>query len=488
MRKSTFLVSLLLCAAGAMAQAPKKFIRMRTKAPKTAVAKKMSAAMFRADLSGKRKADAGQAVSLWKPTAEVFYIYEEGEWLPMASSTMTYDKAGNPLTVIIDEDGLLTRTTYTYDANNMQICNVLESDESGSGEEWIYEEKTENTYDPVVTDFMTSKMEYKWDDVESDWGPGDKQSQRKTVTRDAEGRVVSVERSAYFSYTDSWDVDSRIDITYDEATGKAVTYAYRQSEGFDPETGKIVLGAPTVYRNIEWENTDGQILEDFDGLLLGANRFKKADTYWGEDEDAELMEHCEVVYQAGKKDFVLTVTSADGMEKMVNTYTVTDENGSFVEEHAYYMDENEDGDLTEDECIRESLVMKYDKYGNCTLEEYRGQETPDGELEMISGTRTLYTYDEATNAVEEALQEEYMVEYDDESGEVISGQYEPMMKITYSDFADVTAVRSVTTADAGRAVTVYNLQGVAVGTSTDSLPAGIYLVKKGTAAYKVVKR
>ena len=195
-----------------------------------------------------------------------------------------------------------------------------------------------------------------------------------------------------------------------------------------------------------------------------------------------------MTYQEGKADFVFTATLADGTEKMVKTYTVTDENGSFVEEHAYYMDENEDGELTEDECSRESLVMKYDKYGNCTLEEYRGQETPADELEMISGTRTVYTYNEAANAVEEALQEEYMVEYDDESGEVISGQYEPTMKIVYSDFADVTAVRSVTTADAGRAVTVYNLQGVAVGTSTDSLPAGIYIVKKGTVAYKVVKR
>ncbi len=488
MRKSTFLVSLLLCAAGATAQVSKKSIRMRTKAPKTAVTKKLSEALFRADLVGKRKAAAAQPVSLWKPTAEVFYIYEEGEWLPMATSTLTYDKAGNLLTVTTDEDGWLTRNTYTYDANNMQVCNVLESDESGSGEEWIYEEKTEKTYDPVVTDFMTSKMEYKWDDVENDWGPGNKQSQRKTVTRDAKGRVILVERSAYFSYTDSWDVDSRIDITYDEATGKAVTYAYRQSEGFDPETGKVLLGAPTVYRNIEWENTDGQILEDFDGLLLGANRFKKADTYWGEGEDAELAEHCEVVYKEGKADFVLTVTSADGMEKTVNTYTVTDENGSLVEEHAYYMDENEDGDLTEDECIRESLVMKYDKFGNCTLEEYRGQETPADELEMISGTRTVYTYDETTGAVKEALQEEYMVEYDDESEEVISGQYEPMMKIVYSDFADVTAVRNVTTGNSDQAVAVYNLQGVVVGTSTSGLPAGIYIVKKGTSTYKVVKK
>lgn len=487
MKKFTFLAILLLCTVGTTAQVSKKSIRTRLKTPKTVVTDKLSALQLQKAAFNKQKAASQQSV--WKPGSETFYIYEEGEWLPVASSTMTYDKAGNPLTVTMDEDGMLMRSTYTYDANNMRTSETVETDESGSGEEWIYDTKTVQTYDPIVTDFVTSKMEYSWDDVESNWGPGNKQSQKRTVTRDAKGRVTSLEITAYFSYTDSWDIVSRTDISYDEATGKAVTYAYRQADSLDPETGKIILGSPTTYKNIEWENTDGQILKDFDELVLGANRFKKADIYSGEGEEEELLGSYEVVYTEGKADFVLTGLSADGMEKEVRTYTTTDGNGSFTEEIAYYMDEDEDGELTEEECVRESLIMQYDEQGNRTLEEYHAQETPDSEDEIIGGSRTIYTYDETTKAVKEAVEEEYFVEYDDESGDIISAGYEPLGKIVYSDFTDVT-VTSIQTAatEAGATKAIYNLQGIAVGTSTDNLPAGIYIVKKDNKTYKMIKK
>lgn len=488
MKKFTLLVSLLLCTASVTAQVSQKSIRTRLKAPKSVVTGKISAQQLKKKISGKRKTAA--ALPIWMPESEKFYIYEDGEWLLMASSSLTYDKAGNPLTVTMDEDGWLTRNTYAYDSNNMMISNIEENDESGSGEEWLYSTKTTKTYDPVVTDFVTSVMEYEWDDVESNWGPGNKQSKKYEVTRDDKGRVTSLEISAYFSYTDSWDIVSRVDITYDAATGKAVTYSYRQADEYDPDTQKTVLGAPTVYKNIEWENTNGQILSEFDELLLGDNRFKKADVYYGagegEDGDAEFGGHFEVTYVEGKADFVCTGISADRMEKEVHTYTTTDENGSFVEEIAYYMDENEDGEFTDDECVRESLIMEYDKLGNCTLEEYRGQEEPGAPYEIIGGSRTTYTYDDSTGAVKEALQEEYSVEYD-ENDEPLSGQYVPMGKIVYEDFKDVTAIESVMNDSQGTKA-IYNLHGVAVGVSTDNLPAGIYIVKKGSKAYKMIKR
>lgn len=182
MKKFTLLVSLLLCTAGVTAQVSQKSIRTRLKAPKSVVVGKISAQQLKKKISGKRKTAA--ALPIWMPESEKFYIYEDGEWLLMANSTLTYDKAGNPLTVTMDEDGWLTRNTYTYDSNNMMISDIEENDESGSGEEWLYSTKTTKTYDPVVTDFITSTMEYKWDDVESNWGPGDKQSRKYEVTRD----------------------------------------------------------------------------------------------------------------------------------------------------------------------------------------------------------------------------------------------------------------------------------------------------------------
>lgn len=220
--------------------------------------------------------------------------------------------------------------------------------------------------------------------------------------------------------------------------------------------------------------------------MLGANRFKKADLYSGEGEEEELVGHYEVTYAEGKADFVVTGISADGMEKEVRTYTTTDANGSFVEEIAYYTDEDENGTLTEEECIRESLVMKYDHLGNCTLEEYHGQEMPGADDEIMGGSRTTYTYDETTGAVTEALQEEYAVIYGDDD-EIVSAQYEPYAKIVYSNLTDVTPVQAIEREQRG-VDAVYNLQGVAVGTSTDNLPAGIYIIREGGKAGKIVKR
>lgn len=479
MRNFTLLAALLLCASASTAQLPRKTL-LKKAVPAATTGKAQTAQKAKASLC-KRKATAAQP--LWRAATEEFYIYDGGEWMLMDNTTLTFDQAGNPLTTVVDEDGYLTRTTYTYDANNKETSATVENDESGTGEEWIYDTRTVKTYDPVVTDFMTSKMEYMWDDVAADWGPGNKQSQRKTVTRDAQGRVTSVEITAYFSFNDSWGIVSRTDIAYDEATGKATSYAYRQADDIDPATGMAVLGSPTVYKNLEWLETDGQLVGDIDDMLLGANRFTKADIYDGEGEDEIPIGTYEVTYTDGKEDFVVTGLSADGMEKEVRTYTTTDANGSFTEEIAYYYDENEDGEFTDDECERESLVMTYDAQGNTTLEEYRSGD------EIMEGSRTTYTYDPTTQAVTEALTEIYSVEYDDETEEIISEGYQPMGKVVYSDFIDATVTAIGTAASATTdTVRVYNLQGVSAGTSVKNLPAGIYIIQKGERTYKMLKK
>ena len=51
----------------------------------------------------------------------------------------------------------------------------------------------------------------------------------------------------------------------------------------------------------------------------------------------------------------------------------------------------------------------------------------------------------------------------------------------------MTSIKSAA-GNANAPTAVYNLQGVSTGTSTDNLPAGIYIVKKGNEVYKMIKK
>lgn len=474
MRNFTLLFSLLFCAAGATAQVSK--IKTSKKGMPAPVRKAMMA----------NRAAKAEAQMLWKPAYEEHFILMDGDWLSDGATSYIYDKAGNILTETTDFDGMLERTTYTYNENNKKTSELDESKEEE--EDWVIKTKTTYTYDSVLPDFMTAKTEYIWDGVETEWvNNNTAQSQTRTVTRDAKGNIISVELKAFFSFSGEWGIVQRTDIAYDEATGKAISFDYRQAT-LDAEDN-LVYGDPIRYKNIVWEDTDGQIVaDDLLECVLGANRIKSADVYDVEGEEETLYSHIEVTYVDGKDDFVLTQTSVDDMEKVVEEYTVTDENGSVFFTSSYYM---------EGECMETNYeALDYDKYGNVILEE-EGVLTPDNEREIYGGARYLYTYDEEKGVPVEVVTEMYEIdetEGSDESettegDEEITGSYKVFDKIVYSDYYNVlTAIRQITDETPDAASAIYSLQGVAVGRNTKNLPAGVYIMKQGNLVRKVLKK
>lgn len=479
-------------------------------------------APVRKAVMAKRAAET-ETPKLWRPKSEEHFVMEEGEWLDDGATTFTYDKAGNILTETIDFDGVLTRITYTYNENNKKTSEVEESKE-GEEDEWTYDLKTVYTYDEVLPNLMTSKMEYAWDDVEENWVPNNsRQSQKRDVTRDAKGNITSIELSTSYG-GEEWVIDQRTDITYDETTNKAICFDYRQRNW--NVTDAAVYGDPTRYKNIEWENTDGQIIaEDLMECILGANRFKSADLYEVKGEVETLTDHIVVTYVEGKDDFVLTKTSANGVKQTVGTYKITDENGSYFFTTSEYEKPEVEEPETEPEAQdldnadkdayelvnMEYETIEYDKYGNMVLDE-GGMTTPEDEREIMFGTRYVYTYDEEKGVPTELVSEMYEFyepeepvdpdESDDtiepaaadddnvaDDDQEVMGGYEPYDKIVYYDYYDViTAINQVVSNISAKASAIYNLQGVAVDRNAKNMPAGVYVVKQGDRVQKMIKR
>lgn len=480
MKKFYAIAAFALCASAATAQVSTAKARFLKKVSKTEQTQKRTSSKYSKSFVSKKKAAAAQ--SIWKPAHEDFYFYEEGEWTLYAGTDLTYDKKGNLLSETINEDGDLTRNSYVYNDNNFVTSKVVEYGTEDEPDAWTQSEKTTYTYDGILANVQTSKMEYIWDDVQNDWAEGNKQSQKRTITRDAQGRVTSVERTAYFSYTDSWGVTMRTDITYDEVSGQASSIAIRHMEGYD-NYNQILLGDPEILKDIEWENTDGQIIcEDFAELLYGNNRIKKANIYEVNGEEEILVSSVEVQYTAGKGDYVYTETFADEPGKVVNTYNETDAYGSYtLREDEYFDEEGEEyfSDLTK---------FSVDALGNIVLDELYSDEGT-GEYELQYGQRATCSYDDETGALLERVVEEFTQGWDEETEEPLPGAYSFFEKYVYSDISDVTVTSIKSTAGNANAPTaVYNLQGVSTGTSTDNLPAGIYIVKKGNEVYKMIKK
>lgn len=511
MRNFTLLFSLLFCAAGANAQTTKSV-------------KKVMPAPVRKAVMAKRAAEP-EVAKLWRPKSEEHFILEDEEWLYDGATTFTYDLAGNILTETMEFDGEFTRTTYTYNENNKKTSTMVES-KGYDSETWLMETKTTYTYDDVLPNIMTSRLEYKWDDVAQDWvNNNTRQSQKRDITRDAKGNITSVELTTSVNGT-TWTIEHRTDITYDEATNKAISFDYRQLDW--SVVDDFVYGDPKRYKNIEWENTDGQISADEDLLecVIGANRFKSADLYEVNGEEETLVGHIEVAYTEDKDDFVMTSISEDGLEKTVEEYKTIDEFGGYVYTSSIYekdeveepapAPEADEPDNTEDTYVLMEAyyeTMEFDDHGNITLEE-GGMLTPDNEREIEGGMRYNYTYDNEMQMPTEVQIEEFVYIYsagpvdpdeaidpiepaeaaddmDPDGGDVdeVTGAYEVTQKIVYSDYYDVlTAINQVTTGANCNASAIYNLQGVAVGRNVKNLPAGLYIVKQAGRVQKMIKK
>lgn len=468
MRISTlFTLAALACATTAGAQTPAATLRPARKAADTFSKLSQPARHLEAPVRASRAAGA-----IMVPLTEVFSYYEDGEWFEEARTTNTYNKSGHLLKTLREEDGSTIRESYERDAQGRWTLIITETKETGD-EDFSPTERRERAYDPQIDDLVVKDLKYQWDGVESAWTLYSNCFER-TVVRNAQGNITSVDINSL--YQGAFEPIERTAYTYDR-DGLANTYVHQQ---YDPWYDE--WSTNDEFRNIRWQNTDGQLGREFSDYITGNNRFKSADQY----ENGELYARFTVTYKEGLPDYHLIRTKVDGSVREEHSYVTTDAIGSFKETIIYYEDKDKDGTFSDKEKYEEYQVVTYDERGNMIEQSQYGQEESGEPIVLFNSTRYTYTYDDATDLLTSVVIEDFV--FDDDG---VNGNYVPMMKTDYSDYVDAvtTGIEGVSAAaPADGPAVVFNLQGVAVGTSTDGLPAGLYIVRQGGKAAKVLKR
>lgn len=402
---------------------------------------------------------------------EEYYEYGTDGWIKIATLQRTYDTDGNLYQQVKTEDALAERRTFMHDAEGRQTSVIIEHDAEGWGE-YVGESKITDAYDPIAKDFNVAHTVYRWDPVEYDWVMTDG-SNFRDVERNADGNITSIIIKSYFSNVADIVPHTRMQMTYGD-DGKAHTYSSQVASYHDVKTGEVTWGKANVYKNIEWEDTDGQLYQDVSSMLIGPNRMKRADLYTGNTHKATLT----VAYESGTKNFEAVIDYVAQVRKEVHTYKELDANGSYIETIVTYTDKNEDGELSDDEGKTNYIERHYDERGNeLSYIEYVNDV-------QDAGSKFTYTYD-ADGNLTEMVGDKWMPTYN-EIGLLVSSEYVKAQRIVYSDYQDVnTSVDRALVHDGS--LQVYNLHGSLVATSTDNLPAGIYVVRQGGKTFKLMR-
>lgn len=432
MKKLYFFLPALVALSAAAADSPRRPMSANPIAPAS-----QAAASPRA-----------RAAEIWRPAAEIQYSYTNGKWVKDLTITNTYDDLGQIIrTVETNADGETSVTTLEYDQNgkviNRTVANLVDGTETPT-------KITTYTYDPIVTNFQTSMLQKTW--INSKWVEN---GQKHIVTRNDQGNVTAVDLYVPFNGED--DLIEKTRITYAENIASTFTHEALKYDGvnFFWQTGAEA-------KNIQWENTDGQILGDFTDLVIGANRVRRADMYFNGEPDGYRI----VTYpHPDKPDFVALETGFDETEIYErHTYTVTDEYGSFIE-----VIERPFADFTLE------YIGKYDSHGNPTL--YEEYDTENGEKYLATGEKYEYTYDTETGCVLEMIF--YGLDPDTDYTEYI-----PYYKSVYSQFIDAASAPAVALPADGPA-RFFNLQGIEI---PNPAPGAVYIRIQGSTTSKVLLR
>lgn len=424
----------------------------------------------------KRSPMKAEVTGLWRPAHEKEYLYEEGDWVDYGDYSYKYNPQGYILETLYDDGETKDLLSNVLNENNLVTDQVEQIAEDGVN--YVNYLRRTAEYDPQLTDLITNKTTYMWYNDAWDMNQGT-YSYKRTITRNDAGNVTSVVIASY--YDGAYEDLQRQTITYDETTGKAVTYKLEVLADVDSWETSVYL------KNIEWDRTNGQLGKEYTEWFQGDNRLKKADMVL-EYGDTELTYATLTVDYQDNGSFTLimdgTAMASFGgtaaYQKDVMTYT--DENGSYEYTTTYYEDANGDVAFTDDEVADEAKVIEmYDSHGNETQYKEYMLDEETGELTLDAASKYEYEYDEATDA----RKTETYYELSDAATET----YEPYMKIVADEFVDVTAsISNAVTMNADNASAVYNLQGVKVGVSTENLPAGLYIVKANSKTVKMIKK
>ncbi|MDE6158201.1 MAG: hypothetical protein K2F78_08695, partial [Muribaculaceae bacterium] len=265
-----FAAAALLCGTVAADAAP---ARAKAYAKKKTVRVDRKRARALAEQANVQYLPLKETVSVWDEDAE--------EWVEATATEFTYDANGRAATCVesdLIEEGEKLRLSYTYDANGGVVLQLTEAS-SDDGATWVNNERRVKAYDPVVTDFATENLIYRWD---NGWllSSGNKYP----VTRSAGGAVTTVTRQAPIA--DTFEDIARVTNTV-SADGKTVTSSAITEMSYN---GVAYSWDEVVdLRNIVWHNTDGQVMAfDVEDYARGANRVASAESYYEDELEATL--------------------------------------------------------------------------------------------------------------------------------------------------------------------------------------------------------
>ena len=115
--------------------------------------------------------------SIWRPKTEVCFACDpedesdEITWYEDNIIQYTYDKYGNVTvfeqeSVEAEEGEKRSRTFIKYNDNQKVIERIEQHETDGI---LVNHQKTEFDYDNIVTDFVTRRATYNWDEVKNEW-------------------------------------------------------------------------------------------------------------------------------------------------------------------------------------------------------------------------------------------------------------------------------------------------------------------------------
>lgn len=211
--------------------------------------------------------------SKWLARTQTVYRWYD-EWSQGEVLFFVYNNAGQKIQEVEDGEWYRICRQYTWNQDN-QLASSIES--VAYEPEFEYEPRYSlfREYDTQVPSFITLNEEQNWDD--ESWTPS-YDSYRQTVKRDDAGNVTLVERSRFMN--GDYCPEYRLRIEYgNDGIASRIEDAY-----FDYLESR--WEEESLFEDIEWENTDGQIvsMEDWSDYLTGANRIRSARVILGRDD------------------------------------------------------------------------------------------------------------------------------------------------------------------------------------------------------------
>lgn len=410
------------------------------------------------------KRSADNQGTKWLPVKETEYEYMDGEWEAGSVYTYIYDKNGYIARQDEEYDGTINRTDNEWTSYGYNTLQVTSSSEDGTT--FVNSEKRVQVYDELVPWLCIQKDKYVWQD---DAWTAITDAYKRTVTRDADGNVVSVVVSV--PYDGAYDDMQRLTNIVDPET-KQIVASKSEKLGYNADNTVLEWKTDAELTDIKWVTTNGQIVEAF------------GDHDYYSDSDNLLASYKDVTnniqYTAtydGQGGCTCIGTGTGYYAKVTQTMG---ENGSYTMLAFFQIDSNGDGVLTDDDTQGwAKTVAEYDAYGNLTLEEI--SESEDGKMwKVVIGTKQEITYDtEHAGAVRETIYSSYDTE---------TGAYVPFIKVVTDELTEVANGILTVSSDESTTARIYNLQGVAQNADLGSLPAGVYVVKTARQTVKVIKR